>query len=622
MCGICGTFGFSNPLVDENTLRKMTRTLAHRGPDDNGIFIKNNVGLGHTRLSILDLSAAGHQPMYSADKRVVIVYNGELYNYRELKNTLISKGRKFKTRSDTEVLLQSYLEWGTDIFPRLNGMFAISIWDSRVNKMYLVRDRFGIKPLYYHNDENGVVFGSEIKSIFASNHIAKYLNYETLHQYMWYGNGTGINSIYKNINKVRPGSYITITEEGVINQQYWSIENTKEINDDYRTAVINVREKFEAAVKSHLISDVPVGIFLSGGIDSSAITAFASKHYQGKIKTFSVGFDFQKGVNELAKAKLVAEYFDTDHHEIHINGSDLQSTIETLINCHDEPFADAANIPLFLLCKELKNKIKVVLQGDGGDEIFMGYRRYNIMFYNTFWSLLSKFLLPISKITLQSKKYRRYIRFLTAINNQKHLQMALLLTQDSFLNDPTLILNEEMRINVLKTNPFEQYERFYKKLRSLDDAKLMSFIDCQIQLPNTFLEKVDKPTMANSIEVRVPFLDNNLVDYALGLPSEYKIHMGKKKWILRQSLKNIVPDTILNGKKTGFSVPFDYWLKEPLSNYMRSILLDSSVDRLNIFDQSYLKVKIDNHVSGLENNGFILWKALNLVLWHKNSFTS
>ena len=319
-------------------------------------------------------------------------------------------------------------------------------------------------------------------------------------------------------------------------------------------------------------------------------------------------------------AKKIAKYYNTDHNEIFIKGSDLEATLNKLVISHDEPFGDAANIPLFLMCNKLKNDIKVVLQGDGGDELFLGYRRYNIMNHRKIWTILSS-LEPILKATIFRKpKYRRYLRFLNAMNNEIPKQMALLLTQDSFLSSPYDIFNNSIKSKLLQSDPFLDYTLAYEKIKHFDLAKAMSFIDCQIQLPNTFLEKVDKPTMANSIEVRVPFLDNNLVEYLLGIPTKYKLRMLQKKWILKKSLKGIVPDFVLNGKKKGFSVPFEFWLKKPLANYMKSVLLDPSIDQTGFFNRDILGKKITSHINGTENNGFILWKALNLAIWHENYF--
>jgi len=617
MCGICGFYGFSKPLLEKDILNKMTNSLSHRGPDDSGTLISGNVGMGHRRLSIIDLSNAGHQPMISADNSAIIAYNGELYNYQYLKNMLIQNGIPFKSNSDTEVVLQSYLKWGENIFKQLEGMFAFALWDKKTKTFYLVRDRFGIKPIYYLQTKIGLIFGSEIKAILASGIVDKKIDEKSLNEFIWYGNSLGNNTLLKGIKKLLPGSYIKIQSNKIDFHEYWNIKNIKNINDNLVDAKKNVLNKLDLAVKNHLISDVPVGIFLSGGIDSSAITALASKHYHGKISTFSVDFDFNQGFSELSNAKIISDKFNTNHHEMHIKGSDLPSVIENLIESHDEPFSDAANIPLFLLTRELKGSIKVVLQGDGGDEIFAGYRRYNILSKELFWQWFSKFGHQFSKVYPRTPRFNRYKRFMYALKqSDSSMRMALLLTQDSPINNPAKILNSEIQDSISAYNPFQEYLKWDSRFKDFDAVRKMLYTDCKVQLPNTFLEKVDKSTMANSIEVRVPFLDNNLTDYVMGLPSSYKVRMGIKKWILKESLKGEIPDKILNGKKKGFSVPFDYWLKNPLSDYMCQILLDGQSRSSKLFDNNILKKKISNHLSGYENNGFILWKALNLAIWY------
>ena len=423
----------------------------------------------------------------------------------------------------------------------------------------------------------------------------------------------GENTLFRGIKKLLPGTFMKIKSNKIEFHEYWDINKIELVNNSVIEAKNIVYKKLDRAVKNHLISDVPVGVFLSGGIDSSAITALASKHYNGQISTYSVEFDFNKGFSELSKARIISNIFNTDHHEMHIKGADLPDVIEKLIESHDEPFSDAANIPLFLLTRELKGSIKVILQGDGGDEIFAGYRRYNILSKEIFWQWISSIGNRLTKLYPQTPRFHRYKRFMYALKQSNpEMRMALLLTQDSPINDPTEILDIDFRNSIIKHNPFEEYSNWNSRFNDFDAVRKMLYTDCKIQLPNTFLEKVDKSTMSNSIEVRVPFLDNKLTDYAMGLPSSYKVRRGKKKWILRQALEGQIPNSILNGKKKGFSVPFDYWLKKPLSDYMRSVLLDNQIRDSKIFNDQVLKVKIDNHLSGKENNGFILWKNFKL----------
>ena len=382
MCGISGIWHLDGRHVDTDALGGMGACLKHRGPDDDGAYASGGIGLAHTRLSILDLSAEGRQPMRSPDGRFVIAYNGEVYNFPELRRSLEQLGHRFRGHSDTEVVLHAFTEWGEDALPKLEGMFAMAVWDERDKRLCLARDRFGIKPLYYQTSESGIVFGSEIKSLLASGEVQARLDWHGLHEYLYYDTALGPRTLYRGVRKLPPGHKLVQDELGCRVEPFCSIFDVEQETDDYPTAAEKVRHLLERAVRAHLVSDVPVGVFLSGGIDSSAITAFASKHYGGRLKTFAAGFDFVEGLgteNELPKARMVADRFGTDHQEIHVAGGDVSDVIERLVACHDAPFGDGANIPLYLMCEQLGGGHKVILQGDGGDELFAGYRMHSLM---------------------------------------------------------------------------------------------------------------------------------------------------------------------------------------------------------------------------------------------------
>jgi asparagine synthase (glutamine-hydrolysing) len=618
MCGICGIVDYSGEPISEGTLRAMTETLSHRGPDDQGIYVRGAVGVGHRRLSILDLSAAGHQPMESKADGLVLVYNGELYNFPTLRSLLEQEGVAFSSSGDTEVLLKAFAQWGPATFSRFNGMFAFAVWEAKAKTLHLVRDRFGIKPLYYYRVGSGLVFGSEMKAILASGRVSRSLNWGALHEYLYYGNPLGENTFFEGLTELLPGHCLTLSPGGLRVSPYWSVENIQPVADDLAVATQTVRQRLDDAVAAHLISDVPVGVFLSGGIDSSAITALASKHYQGRLQTFSVGFDFDGGVHELDKARSVADRFQTDHHELHISGQEMPAVIEKLVRCHDEPFADAANIPLYLLCERLKGSVKVILQGDGGDEIFAGYRRYNALAHARFWRCVSAIASVLAPLCPKGPAYWRGMRFLQAMGHgDPAMRMALLMTQEARRDPPTRVLSAEAAQRLQSYDPFESYRGLQTKLAGLDTVQRMLYVDCVNLLPSQFLEKVDKSTMAHSIEVRVPFLDVALTEYAMGLPSDMKVRSFQKKWILRRALRGVVPDEILDGKKTGFGVPYQYWLREPMADYMRAVLLDPAVLRWGLFDEAQLCRCMDEHVDRRRDNGNLLYKLLNLALWSK-----
>ncbi len=618
MCGICGIIDFSEHQPDESCLEKMNRTLLHRGPDQNNIFIKGAVGLGHTRLSIIDLTETGSQPMRSPDKQVTLVYNGEIYNFLELRENLKKEGVIFKGRSDTEVVLHAYIQWGKEFVSRLNGMFAFAIWDDKKQELLIARDRFGIKPLYYALFSNGIVFASEIKAILAADKISRKISLPGLHEFFYYGTGLGENTLFKDIFKLLPGNILTFNQNGIAITPYWQIENIQTSRDTIEDATEKIRQYLDQSIKAQLISDVPVGIFLSGGIDSSCITAFASRHYQKRLQTFSAGFDYEQGVNELPKARKVAKHFGTEHHEIYIEGNNLPDIIEKLILCHDQPFSDAANIPLYLLCEKLAGNPKVILQGDGGDEVFAGYRRYNILMFCHFWHRIAKAENFLKSFFPKNKTFSRIHRFLAAMgNDDPAIRMAWLLTEETSDLPPTRIISESWRNKLETYDPFLRYRQLNKQLGHTDIVQRMLHTDMKIILPDIFLEKVDKSTMAHGIEVRVPMLDNRITDYVLGLPSAYKVRKGQKKWILRRAIQGIVPDEILNAPKTGFGVPYGYWLRTSLSDYLRNVLWDSEIQKTEIFDMNILKTCTEEHLSGKQNHSFLLWKALNLGLWLK-----
>ena len=614
MCGICGYIS-----KEDINIEKMNETIAHRGPDNRGTFKNEEIGLGHTRLSILDLSETANQPMVSENGRYTLVYNGEIYNFKELKKELEKIGTPFKRDSDTEVVLEGFGQWGVELFEKLNGMFAFSIYDNQLNKVYIARDRFGVKPLYYYAKDNNFIFGSEIKALLASNKIEKKLNYQGLYEYLHYSSTLGETTFYEGIKKLEPGYYI----EYDIEKKEFEIHPYKlnydiaPSTDSLEEALANIRKHFEASVKRQLVSDVPVGIFLSGGIDSTAITAYATKHYKGKIKTFSAGFDFDGGHNELPLAKFIANHFDTDHHEMQITGDNTISVLEEVNHYFDQPFGDPARIPLYLMSQELKGKEKVILQGDGGDELFAGYHRYiRLHYYKSFKSISKLFFLLQKLIPKDSSKYRG-LRFLYALyQKEPSKEMAYIISEEMFDEDPANYFNERVKSQLKKHNPFKRYEYFYNQFKDLDPVNRALYTDTNIILPDLFFEKVDRATMANGLEVRVPFLDNILTEYAMSLPSKYKVRGKEKKYLLKKAFDEVIPHEVLYGPKKGFGVPIQHWLRTSMSEYMLENI------RASEFYNETLEELMQEHIANKKDNGPILWKLLNLALWLKKSGVS
>lgn len=619
MCGLVGCAG-KTPAPNGTLALDVVR---HRGPDSNGVYRDEQIWLGHVRLSILDPSTAANQPMVTEDGRFVIAYNGEVYNFKELAKEL---SLELRSHSDTEVVLLAFAKLGPHLFEKLNGMFAFAIFDRKCRKLWLVRDRLGIKPLYYRLDADSLVFASEIKGIIAIGHKSASCDTSSLHEWLIYGNNLGDRTLYQGIRKLLPGHYLQLDLATFSHsiQEYWSprqLAVLPQIRLPTSVVIEQTRFLLEQAVKRQLISDVPVGVFLSGGIDSSAITAFASKHYGGRIATYSAGFDFDGSINELPKASEVARHYGTDHHELRVTGIDLPDVVEKMVHHHDVPFSDAANVPLYLLASKIKNEKKVVLQGDGGDEVFGGYRRYSTLSFLGILQILAKGARLINGFTPRTAHYYRRRRYLNALlPSERAMVMALLLTEEDRQSMPSAVFAPEWRREIERHDPFARYRQCQRMFADLSAVDQMAFVDSMIILPDIFLEKVDRSTMAASVEARVPLLDNDLVDYCMRVPGRYRVRWGRKKWLLKKALAGVVPSHILSSKKTGFGVPFGQWLRLVLKPQFFDQL--ASFERIHpgILDRRVICRLYDQHLSGQRDWSFLLWKLLNFTIWanHKN----
>ena len=624
MCGIVGVICKKGVLAEvyRERVNAALKQIRHRGPDGKGIYSDENIILGHVRLSIIDLTDAGHQPMSISDGNLIISYNGEVYNFKELKQELSGLGISYKSNTDTEVILEYFKSHGIAGFKKLNGMFAFSITDKSNGTSYLVRDRFGIKPLYYYTDMNKVVFGSEIKAIKTIVDAIE-INEKALPEWSYYGNPLGENTLHKNIKQLLPGHYIEINTNTLemVQNKYWVPESINtlpknKVND--RSSIIKkTRSLLEKAVCRQLVGDVPVGVFLSGGVDSSAITAFAARNYGNQIDTFSVGFDFEKEKSELSKAALVAKQFNTNHHELMISGYDIVDVVQKMVFHHDSPFSDAANIPLYLLGQEVQGKVKVVLQGDGGDEIFAGYRRYSTLSNRVLWKpFVNSARVLHSKLARRNKAFYSRVRYLNALCSDDDAElMALMLTVEDKYCSPLNIFSEELHSQIKHLDAFSYYRECNNRFLNKNIVQRMLFTDTQTILPNVFLEKVDRSTMAASIEVRVPFLDNDLSTYVMSLPSEIKVKHGQKKWLLKKAMEEILPHDILYAKKTGFGVPYHLWLKGPLNELFNDKIAQLKRNRCTILDWQYIDILQHENLSGYRDHRFLLWKILNLMIW-------
>lgn len=618
MCGFSGIFCDAARSDLGPVIERMTATLAPRGPDGSGTFVAGRVALGHRRLSILDLSAAGAQPMRLERAGITIAYNGEVYNFSDLRAELTALGHHFVGHSDTEVILHAYEAWGLEGLKRLEGLFGFALWDEPRQRLVLMRDRLGIKPLFYGESAQGLAFGSEIKAVLAAGGVDQSLDDQALREYLWYGNPYGDRTFYQGVRSLAPGHWLILDGGKRRLEPWWRIEQWLErapAADRFEDAVDKVRSALDAAVARQLVADVPIGIFLSGGVDSSAIAASAARARETPLLSYAAGFDFDRGVNELPKAALVARHLGLDHRELNIAGGDLPEVLVHLAAVHDEPFADAANVPLYLMCKALDGQVKVVLQGDGGDEMFGGYRRYAVLRNAWMWQLVPG--LASGAARRMGSFGRRFARMAESVGHaDPAMRMALLLTTELPGSPPEALFSEARRRDLLeRTDPFLAYRNAAERFAQHDPVQQMLLTDLTVQLPSQFLTKVDRATMAAGVEARVPLLDERVAELAVGLPSQWKVRGAQKKIALRESQRGRLPDAILDGPKTGFGVPYEHWLRSSLFEFSRERLLDDGFLGRFSLDRSRVEKALAEHRSGSRDRGFLLWKLLNLQLW-------
>lgn len=630
MCGLTGFF--LNKSIEKNKLIKnlneMTSTLIHRGPDAQNIWInnQNTLGLGHTRLSIRDLSSLGNQPMLSSCGRYVIVYNGEIYSHSELKDELIKEGVQFKSTTDTEIILESISRFSfKETLLKLNGMFAMSVYDKKEDKLFLTRDRIGIKPLYYGKIENNFFFGSELKSIKKFFGFKNILSKIAINYFLKWGFITAPLSIYKDVYKIIPGEIIEVDNKiNITKSKYWELSNNiknqdlKESNLNFKESLNSLEDLIDDSVKKTLISDVPLGCFLSSGIDSSIITYFANKNSNKKLKTFSVGFK-ESEFNESKMAKKIADYIGTEHHNIYFSNQDIISHFDTLDEIYDEPFADCSQLPTSLISEYSKKSVSVILSGDGGDELFGGYNRYVEPFKRMqnpgFKSKLVKIMNKLSDSNLEKIEKLFFVpnlkeRMRNYNKEDPKKTYISLLTMFQNLNG---ILKSEYLEDILNFNQFNHsIKNFYEKFMYFDTVSY---------LPDDILTKVDRASMHYSLEVRVPLLDNRIVEYAWSLPHEYKIKKNKSKIILRNLLEKKIPKKLISTKKKGFGIPIDNWLRTILVNKCNYFLDKDRIEKFGIIEFDFVKQLWDEYKNKKNNCSQQLWNIIMLQKWLNKNYS-
>lgn len=624
MCGIAGAvypFGTDVNAL-ESRLQAVTQVQRHRGPDASGVLAGEKVGLAHNRLSILELSDLGAQPMQSASGRIAITYNGEVYNFRDLTREL---PLQVQSGSDTEVILEGYERLGPDLFAKLNGMFALALHDRAANAVWLVRDRLGIKPLYLSVTDQRVIFASEIKGIFElAGDLERRLNRDAVHEWAYFGNALGARTLYRGIEQLEPGCALRIDLADGARRlfRYWSIPAALDrLSPDAEmqtpaAAAAKTREILDRSVGRHMVSDVPIGLFLSGGLDSSSIACLAARHAETPLTTYSAAFDHDDENSELALAKQVAIACGTRHHEFRIHGGDTADVIQTMADSHDLPFSDAANIPLYLMCRQIGQDHKVVLQGDGGDEMFAGYQRHLTLLNWQNRRFLFRAMRRLASVPVQNRHWQRAARMIAALGAPGDAKtMALLLTVEHEAADPTAIFQLAERARIRAQDPFERYRHWDSQFAGRPIADKMLLVDKLIVLPDIFFQKVDRASMAASVEVRVPFADNELVEHVLTLSPHVLMRGGVQKGLLREAMKNVLPADVLAAKKRGFGVPFEKWVAGPVLHLVRDSVASVAAQHPGFLDTRAIDRLISDHRAGRAQNGFVIWKILNLCLW-------
>jgi asparagine synthase (glutamine-hydrolysing) len=632
MCGIYGYLSLKTS-IDPRILRSMGDSLRHRGPDDEGEMIGEDgdfcVGFGHQRLSIIDLSAAGRQPMSNRDGSIWISYNGEIYNFRVLREELEQKGHRFRSNTDTEVIIHLYEELGIGCLEKLNGMFAFALWDRHKKTLFLARDRIGKKPLHYALSSEGIVFASELKALLAHPGVSRELDLKSLNRYLTYEYVPAPDTIFKSIKKLEPGHYLRYRQGATELIQYWDIPLTDNPMG-YKTEaeyVEDLRERLGAAVQSRLVADVPVGVFLSGGLDSGMIAALATKA-NSKLECFSIGFE-EPSFDESRYAREVARALSAQHHLMIFSTGELLDTVHKLSDLLDEPLADASVLPTYLLSKFAAQKVKVALSGDGGDELFAGYPTYQAHKLVTYYDSLPGFLksalrnvasyLPVSHNNISTEfKIKQFLKGAGVAS-----EIRFFIWMGAFTDgEKRRLLSDEVKSELRSHNTYEDIFDYISKSKLTKDMERILYLSMKLYLQDDLLVKVDRTSMANSLEVRCPLLDHEFVEFACSLPLFYKLNGLKTKYLLKKAAAGFLPASIIQRPKKGFGIPVSRWLCGELKDLMMSHLNQETIERQGLFDWAYVRSLMDAHLGRRADHRKLLWPLIVFQIWYERYVAS
>jgi asparagine synthase (glutamine-hydrolysing) len=620
MCGIAGIIGpESRTSGIKQKMEKMGETMHHRGPDDDGYYFDQDISLAFRRLSIIDLNT-GHQPIFNEDQTKVIIFNGEVYNYREIRPGLVEKGHHFSTNTDTEVILHLYEDLEYHCVDQLIGMFAFCVWDKRKQTAFLVRDRLGIKPLYYAFSNGNFIFASEIKTILKSGLVKPKISYENVNHYLTYRFTPSPGTPFDGIYKLPPGHFLVYNQGEIKVERYWKVRDFAKSDQSEDTIKKTLLEKLTRAVERRLVSDVPLGLFLSGGIDSSAMLAIMSQLMSEPVKTFSVGFDFDEKYQEFEFANKVSGIFHSEHHTMLVSAKEFIQAIPKMVWYLDEPVADSAVIPLYFIAKLAKKYITVALSGEGSDEIFAGYARLYNYDYNR--HRRKKILRRLPEITrgnfvtrVFENVFPQYLEKFNFIKNPIELDKIISMGNYFLTEQKKNLFNGELWGNIKNKDSYFFIENTLKTYSGLEYLDRKLIIDLLYWLPDDLLIKADRATMANAVELRVPFLDHEVVEFAFTIKDRFKINNGQGKYILKQALEEILPLEVIHRPKMGFPVPLSEWFAGELKENVREILLGERAVSRKIFNFNAVKDLLEDHTPGKRNLSGFIWILVVFEIW-------
>jgi asparagine synthase (glutamine-hydrolysing) len=620
MCGIAGfadvTASFARPAdSDRQRVQAMCDVMRHRGPDDEGVHLEPGVGLGMRRLSIIDLST-GHQPIHNEDRTVWVVFNGEIYNYRELRGALEADGHRFYTSSDTETIVHGYEQWGEGVFSKLRGMYGIALWDARTRTLLVARDRAGIKPLYYAEAGGRLFFGSEAKCVLVNPEVDRQLDPAALDHYLAYQYTPRDRSIFLGIQKLRPGHLLRVHDGRVTTEQYWQLPVGGTFQGTEQDALSELRRILGDAVRSHMIADVPLGAFLSGGIDSSVVVALMAEVAERPVKTFSIGFD-EAGFDELPHARRVAEHLQTDHHEFVVR-PDALGILDRVVWHFDEPFADPSAIPTWYVSEMARRHVTVVLSGDGGDELFGGYTRYRphprVESFDRLSAGVGRAVAAAAWRALpHGARGKNFLRHVSRDAQGRYIDSVTFFHAD----ERRALLSPAIRRAMAGWDSEASFRQAFERFAGLPAKAQLMAVDFETYLPEDCLVKVDRMSMAHSIESRVPLLDHLVVEFAASLPVGMKMPGGRLKHLLKELAFSLVPRDMLDRPKQGFSVPIGHWFRGELREAFGDILGSPLTRQRGYFDHRFIDRVLTEHLDGKRDHSWQLWQLLVFELWHR-----